>query len=177
MARNYSLNLGEETIKGMTEKARAGIWPSFAPCGYRNVIGPDDKRIIVPDEREAATITEIFSLFATGNYSLKGLSEHCKDNRLLLRGKRPYVSVLQQILRKRLYTGEFEWNGTLYQGTHEPLTTLDTWTRAQQILDGRKDHQVNSVRRDFPFAGLVSCGHCGCRMVAEMKKQRYVYYH
>jgi len=28
MARNYSLNLGEETVKGMTEKARAGIYPS-----------------------------------------------------------------------------------------------------------------------------------------------------
>ena len=28
MARNYSLNLGEETLKGMTEKARAGIYPS-----------------------------------------------------------------------------------------------------------------------------------------------------
>jgi DNA invertase Pin-like site-specific DNA recombinase len=39
MARNYSLNLGEETIKGMTEKARAGIYPSYAPVGYGNVGG------------------------------------------------------------------------------------------------------------------------------------------
>jgi DNA invertase Pin-like site-specific DNA recombinase len=31
VARNYSQNLGEETIKGMTEKARAGIYPSCAP--------------------------------------------------------------------------------------------------------------------------------------------------
>src|SRR5215831_18075056 len=37
MARNYILNLGEETRKGMTEKARAGIYPSYAPVGYRNV--------------------------------------------------------------------------------------------------------------------------------------------
>src|SRR5262245_49386035 len=39
MARNYSLNLSEETIKGMNEKAQAGIYPSYAPVGYRNVDG------------------------------------------------------------------------------------------------------------------------------------------
>src|SRR5262249_33669798 len=44
VARNYSLNLGEETIKGMIEKARAGIYPSCAPAGYRNVAGADQKR-------------------------------------------------------------------------------------------------------------------------------------
>ncbi len=35
MARNYILNLGEETRKGMIEKARAGIYPSYAAVGYR----------------------------------------------------------------------------------------------------------------------------------------------
>jgi DNA invertase Pin-like site-specific DNA recombinase len=44
MARNYSQNLGEETIKGMTEKARSGLYPSNAPVGYRNVEGPNGKR-------------------------------------------------------------------------------------------------------------------------------------
>ena len=36
MARNYILNLGEETRKGMLEKARGGVYPSFAPVGYVN---------------------------------------------------------------------------------------------------------------------------------------------
>jgi site-specific DNA recombinase len=31
MAKNYIDNLSEETRKGMLEKARQGIWPSFAP--------------------------------------------------------------------------------------------------------------------------------------------------
>ena len=53
MARNYSLNLGEETVKGMTEKARAGIYPSYAPVGYRNVDGGNGKRTITPDPNTA----------------------------------------------------------------------------------------------------------------------------
>ena len=36
MARNYSQNLGEETLKGMLQKAKSGLYPSAAPAGYRN---------------------------------------------------------------------------------------------------------------------------------------------
>ena len=49
MAKNYIDNLSEETRKGMTEKAEQGIWPSYAPLGYRNVTGPDGKKRIEPD--------------------------------------------------------------------------------------------------------------------------------
>ena len=49
MAKNYVENLGEETKKGMAAKAKQGIWPSFAPPGYRNVVGSDGKRTIEPD--------------------------------------------------------------------------------------------------------------------------------
>jgi site-specific DNA recombinase len=51
MAKNYVDNLSEETRKGMIEKAKQGIWPSFAPLGYRNILGPDGKRTIEPDPR------------------------------------------------------------------------------------------------------------------------------
>ena len=44
MAKNYFDNLSEETRKGMIEKAEQGIWPSFAPLAYRNVVGPNGKR-------------------------------------------------------------------------------------------------------------------------------------
>ena len=40
MAKNYVDNLSEETRKGMSEKAEQGIWPSYAPLGYRNSEGP-----------------------------------------------------------------------------------------------------------------------------------------
>src|SRR5437879_6738532 len=73
MARNYSLNLGEETIKGMTEKARAGMYPSCAPVGYRNVDGPDGKRTIVPEPDAAPVITEVFGRFESGRYSVRSL--------------------------------------------------------------------------------------------------------
>ena len=47
----------------------------------------------------------------------------------------------------------------------------------QEILDGRHAKKHRKVIHDFAFSGTVTCGHCGCSMVGEIKKKRYVYYH
>jgi hypothetical protein len=78
MARNYSQNLGEETLKGMTDKARAGMCPSCAPIGYRNTEGADSKRVIVPDP-DSAPPFRLFKLFASGDFSLKELAAKARD--------------------------------------------------------------------------------------------------
>jgi hypothetical protein len=121
MSRHYSPNLGEETIKGMTDKTGAGIYPSYAPVGCRNVDGTNDKRTIVPDPDTAPTITDIFEHFTAGAHSVRSLVREMNLEGVQLRGRRLQSSVVQQILRKRLYMGDFDWDGTPYPGTHEPL--------------------------------------------------------
>jgi site-specific DNA recombinase len=46
----------------------------------------------------------------------------------------------------------------------------------QGVLDGRHAKKHRRAKHDFAFSGLIACGLCGCSMVAEIKKQRYVYY-
>jgi site-specific DNA recombinase len=177
MARNYILNLGEETRKGMTEKARAGIYPSYAPIGYRNVIGPNGKRTIAPDPDTAPVIIDIFERFAAGNHSVKSLVNELNAEGVQLRGHRLHSSLVHQILRKRLYIGDFDWDGTTYTGIYEPLVARECWQRVQQQLNARADNRTRKVRHDFAYTGLVRCGHCGCLLVGELKKGKYVYYH
>ncbi len=177
MARNYSQNLGEETVKGMTEKARAGIYPSFAPVGYQNADGPNGKRIIVPDPETAPVVREVFERFATGEYSVQRLAAQFRGEGRTLRGRSLNGSLAHQILRKRLYMGEFDWDGKVYTGSHEPLVTSESWQRVQELLDARAENKTRKVKHDFAFTGLVRCGHCGCMMVGEIKKGQYVYYH
>ena len=81
------------------------------------------------------------------------------------------------ILRNRLYMGEFEWKGRLYQGRHVPLITRQLWERVQGVLAGRNAKKQRRSKQDFAFSGLITCGHCGCALVGEIKKGRYVYYH
>ncbi len=177
VARNYSQNLGEETLKGMTEKARTGMYPSCAPVGYRNANGPDGKRIIVPDPDSAPTIRRLFELFASGHFSLKELTTKARVEGLSLQGARVQKSTLHQILRKRLYCGDFDFNGQTYRGTYEPLVSKEDWERVQSILDHHGKTNRHRIKRDFAFSGMIRCGHCGCMLVAEIKKGRYVYYH
>ena len=74
---------------------------------------------------------------------------------------------------------EFEWNRKdLIKGKHEPLVSSEMWERVQGVLDGRFARKAKRGRHDFAFSGLIACAQgCGCAVVGEIKKQRYVYYH
>jgi DNA invertase Pin-like site-specific DNA recombinase len=179
MAKNYIDNLSEETRKGMLEKARQGIWPSYAPLGYRNVVGPNGKRTIQPDPELASTITKLFERYATGKYSVREIARTARADGLVYRksGGTVPTSTIHKILRNRIYSGDFDFDGTTYQGTHEPVVSRELWEQVQAILDGRGVKKTHRLKKMFPFSGLIKCGHCGCTMVGEVKKGRYVYYH
>jgi site-specific DNA recombinase len=178
MAKNYIDNLSEEARKGQQEKAEQGLWPTKTPLGYRNVAGPDGKKIIAVDPEVAPMVSKLFEWYATGQYSLQEAARKARDAGFVHRtGTKVPVSTVHSILRNRLYTGHFEWTGKLYQGRHEPLVSLDLWERVQGVLDGRHAKKHRRMTHDFAFSGLIACAKCGCSVVGEIKKQRYVYYH
>lgn len=178
MAKNYIDNLSEEVRKGMLEKAEQGIWPSIAPTGYRNVMGPHGKRVIEPDPGSAEGVTRLFEWYSTGRYSLKQAAKMARAEGMTFRGSiRPIsTSSVHKILRSRIYTGEFEWLGKRYRGTHAPLVSVELWERVQSVLDGRHTACVRGIEKDFLFTGMIHCGHCGCLLVGDIKKQKYIYY-
>ena len=161
MAKNYVENLGEEASKGMREKAKSGIWPSVAPMGYQNVQGPDGKRTITPHPVQGPVIRQIFEWFETGDYTLKTMAEKIRNEGLPFGTRQVNVSSLHVVLRNRIYSGEFEWKGTMYQGTYEPLVGKNTWDRVQDLLDARQESRHRKMIHDFTYSGLVRCGHCG----------------
>ena len=179
MAKNYIDNLSEEARKGMQEKAEQGIWPTKTPLGYRNITGPDGKKIIATDPAISPLIAKLFEWYARGDISLKEAARkvHAAGLAYPKSGAKVPVSTVHTILRNRLYTGWFEWNGKLIQGRHEALVPVELWERVQAVIDGRFSNNTRRGRRDFAFSGLMSCKQCGCAVVGEIKKQRYVYYH
>ena len=179
MAKNYIDNLSEEVKKGLRTKAAQHLWPSYAPLGYVNATGPDGKRIIVPDSQRGPMITQLYAWFATAEHSLKALAKKAYEEGFRFRKSQNKIPVttLHKILRKRIYMGEFDYGGVIYQGIHEPLVTREVWERVQEILDGRHEKKHRKVNHDFAYSGLIRCGLCGCSLVGELKKGRYVYYH
>jgi site-specific DNA recombinase len=79
------------------------------------------------------------------------------------------------LLKNPFYYGDFMWAGKLYHGSHLPLIEKELFDRVQAVFAHGNDTRSNS--RDFTYKGLLRCGHCGSTITAEIKKDRYIYYH
>ncbi|MCK9265078.1 MAG: recombinase family protein [Deltaproteobacteria bacterium] len=178
MAKNYIDNLSEETKKGMLEKAEQGIYPSFAPLGYINV-ECNGKRFIQPDPVAGPQVRQLFEWYATGNYSLLDLTRKAYDEGFAFRKSNQKVpkSIVHKILKNPIYYGEFRWARKIYRGVHEPLISRELFERVQEVMGEKGRRNTKQQKHSWAFQGLLSCGHCGCAMVAEIKKNQYVYYH
>jgi site-specific DNA recombinase len=78
-------------------------------------------------------------------------------------------------LQNPIYCGYFEWLGQTYEGQHEPLVSPELYDRVQRVFQAA--NHPRHTKRQHAFAGLVTCGRCGCALTAELKKGQYVYYH
>jgi len=179
MAKNYIDNLSEEIKKGMLEKAEQSIYPSCAPLGYQNVMGPNGKRIIEPHPTQAPIIKQMFEWYATGQCSIDEVVRraHVAGLRSRRTGQAMSRSNVHRLLQSRVYTGDFDWNNRTYRGSHEPLISTALFERVQEILEGRYSTKEKVTKHEYTFSGLVHCGHCGCALVGEKKKGKYIYYH
>jgi hypothetical protein len=103
MAKNYIDNLSEEARKGMQEKAEQGIWPTKTPLGYRNITGPDGKKIIALDPALAPIVARLFDWYARGDISLKEAARKARTAGLLYpkSGAKVPVSTVHTLLRNR----------------------------------------------------------------------------
>ncbi len=179
MAKNYIDNLSEETRKGMLEKAEQGIYPSAAPMGYKNTeITSDGKTIrsIIPDERIAPFINKLFKMYATGDYSLSLLTKNAYDEGLRNRnGNKIGKSEVYTILRNPVYYGYFRWKNNIYQGNYPSIITKELFDNVQAMFNAQ--NKPKQTKRNFAYTGLMVCGKCGCAITAEIKKDKYIYYH
>src|SRR5262245_1865527 len=100
-----------------------------------------------------------------------------REQGLVFRRSRTNVSqaTIHKILRNRIYTGTVVWDGRTYSGIHQPLISVELWDRTQTILSQRFAKRTRGSKHEFAFSGLISCGHCGCALVGEIKKERFTY--
>ena len=159
MAKNYIDNLSEEVKKGLQEKADQGHWPGVAPVGYCN-----NRRthLIELDPERAPAVKVLFERFAEGEMSLKQATATAFTDGLThpRSGRRLVKSEIHRMLHNPIYYGDFRWKGKLYTGCHSAIISKQLFDAAQSA-----------------FAGLLTCGICGCAITAEIKKATYTYYH
>lgn len=172
----YPRNLSVDVSTKLREKAEQGHYPVTAPVGYINKRQKSRSYIQINPEK-AHFVKKVFELYASGQYSYRSLAKKMREEGFYIS---PAVkcgkSNIEDILNNPIYMGDFVYKGKrYYEGKHEPIISRELYALCQQIIKERTTPKF--TRHDFAFSNLLKCEHCGCYMVGELKKGKYIYYH
>jgi len=171
LARFESAKTSERVSMGMETKARKGLWPTYAPIGYIN-----KDKLIIPSPASATLIRELLERFVPMKMSVVVAKQWAEGRGLRSRNGRVLCrSSIHTILTNPLYYGAVPWKGKLYEGKHEALIDKATFDINQEWLSHGSRKRKSTVAT-FPYRGLMTCGYCDCKITAEKKKGKYVYY-
>jgi hypothetical protein len=131
---------------------------AFGVHWYLNADGQNGKRTIVPDPKLAPIIRRMLEKYATGKFCLKQIAQIARTDGLAYRKSGAAVpkSTVHKILRNRIYSGDFDFDGVRYSGSYEPIVSRELWEQVQAILDGRGAKKTRKMRELFAFSGLIN---------------------
>lgn len=173
MAEYYSINLGEEVRKGMTEKARRGQLQTSPPFGYQV-----RENTLVPVPQEALVVREIYRRFLAGQ-SMAAIARWTQQTGALTHRGNPLDSRrVRYILENPVYLGTLRWSSQgqtmAVEGTHAPLIDIDQFQAVQQRLDRyiafRPKHSRPPEEHKHWLTGLVRCAACGGGLILSQGK-------
>ncbi len=171
----YSINLATEVKRGMSAKAKAGEFCSYAPMGYVM----KDKKLIV-DEEAAPLVRSIYQEYAAGGkvrqmairlneQGIRTKFGNLIDNRFitymisnpLYKG---YIAFSTDGKRKR---GEvIDPEKVIYQkGIHEPIIDEALWQKCHERYLADRDRDRRETRKnEYALRTLLKCSNCGATL-------------
>ena len=169
----YVDNLSENIKRGYRQKLRQGLLPSIAPFGYLN--NRYTKGIDI-DPPKAKYVRLAFSLYATGDYTIKSIANFFEKKGLRsLKGHVLSYSCIHRLLKNPVYYGVIRFNDQIYQGVHKPLITKKLFDQVQAVFGHRTSKIKRRKTHNYPFTGLIHCKSCTCSITAE-KQKGHIYY-
>ncbi|MBX9699359.1 MAG: recombinase family protein [Acetobacteraceae bacterium] len=170
-AEYYVKLLSENVKKGQKEKVAQGGYPTKAPLGYKSV-GEKGHKSHVIEEDTARYIKEMFTLYATGNYSTMSLGDVMYERGFRTRASgRVVKSKIHVLLSDPFYFGNFVWKGKEHKGIHEPIIDKDLFDQVQAKLTRSNVPYLN--KHDKELRGKVLCGACGKTVTWEIQKGQW----
>jgi hypothetical protein len=188
---------GGARIKDRTEGRRkalraAGKFVEGLPAfGYKRAQasgGSDKPRRLEIDPPRAAMVREMFDLCIRG-YSAREISRHMRARYTDCRFAHAWIG---RALKNRVYTGQLALTAVRphnhfsssqlaaqWVDAHEPVVSMETFSRAQNALSGRKfggaKPGVASKSATWLLRGIMRCGICGaaCASHANSKGGRH----
>jgi DNA invertase Pin-like site-specific DNA recombinase len=199
-AAHYARVTGEKIAMTLRSKRDQGVCIYRAPVGYLNQGQMEHKPI---DPERGPIVKKLFEMYATGRWSLIGLTrwavdqgftmppvrrrrtqeemlaEEEDDTRVAIEPvSRPptYVNI-HKVLTNRFYIGEVRGNGGTWikSTSHEALISEELFNRVQAELHkkNKSAHYANVL--DYPLRAMVRCAVCR-RVYTPYPKKGIMYY-
>lgn len=173
----YSVNLGREVKKGMTEKAMRGGLQSTPPYGYRV-----ENHMLIPNPPEDEYVRQLFRRFADGGALFSLAKWMNAEGQKTHRGSSFENRTVEYILRNPAYIGKLRWNPSgrtrrdfnhpdiiLADAYHQPLIDMELWEQVQTRMASVKAkwnyHKRPPAARKHWLCGLVRCSACGTTLI------------
>ncbi len=195
----YSINLAQDTIRGMKENAARGYHNGgMIPIGYKGnqvMDGTNEKTRLEPDGVFAPIVQRIFQMSVNGMGAKEIVKTLNSEALRTSRGKPWSKNNIYYILKNEVYTGTLVWNRQSksqgrtspkdpkevirIESSHPALIDRATFEKVQEVLKARSPEIIHprTINSDYLLSGFLYCGKCGSRMIGSAaKSSRFFYY-
>ncbi|MBF9060055.1 recombinase family protein [Rhodobacterales bacterium HKCCSP123] len=170
IAADYVRNLREECLKGIEGRLKQGLFPFAAPIGY---LDQGARKPKAPDPERAPFVRLAFELYASQQYSIRGLLAELNHRGLRNKQGKPITTgCLETLLKNPFYCGRIflRRSGRSYPGIHEPLISEGLFQTVQGMKSNRQ--QKRQTRHNHTYRRILKCAACNRSLVGEWQKDR-----
>ena len=186
IAHTEDSKIQKRTREGIRKSLKNGHWCNHAPKGYRHHrigVYKDHNTHMVVDEKEAQLVKRAFEEVAKGIESADAIRRRlCPEM-----ARTSFMQMLHNIL----YIGKIrvpalgDEEEQILDGEHEALIDEETFSRVQDLIEGRNRRKHTLVKGkkphpDFYLRGHIVCPMCGRPITASFSRGnggKYPYYH
>lgn len=159
-------NIKMRTMMGIQAGLKAGyFYAPTAPIGYAFQTNSDNKKELIVDAHWSRMIKELYERIDAGE-ALGSIAQNFKAKYGFWKGTKSDTGTeLSRIARSRVYMGQVEYGGKVYDGRHTAIVDEDLWNRVNTRLEGnKKAYKRMFTTSDGLLSGLLFCGDCGGRL-------------
>lgn len=173
LANYYSENLARSVRRGMEGNALKALWNGTPPLGYKKV-----NKVLTPDPISAPWVQKIFEEYAVGRPMADIIRELNAAGARTYAGREFTRNSFQNVLKNRVYIGEYKWADIVHQDAITPLVSKETFEKVQDRLKmNNKTPAHAKANALYLLSGKLYCGLCGAPMIGESGKSHTGAFH
>ena len=163
-------SLSQRVRTAMRKRALKGEVLGRPPYGY----SPGRHHRLEPVAEEARVVRYMFKLYLRENLGVRLIARRLNVEGYRTRQQKLWTMVsVRDILRNRVYLGNYSRLGVKVPGSHTRLVSEDDFKRVQERMQQRRTATAERTAGGFLLAGLLNCGDCGNHMIGVTRRQTW----